>query len=69
MAQAFKSWDVDPLVLLPPSIQALLPAGHLAHCVRDMVRDSRDLSVILETDTEARGGPPYAPVLLTALVL
>lgn len=37
MAQAFKSWDVDQLVLLPPSIQELVPAGHLAHFVRDMV--------------------------------
>jgi hypothetical protein len=49
MAKTFKSWDVDQLVLLPPSIQELVPMGHLAHFVRDMVRDSLDLSAILKT--------------------
>lgn len=34
-----------------------------------MVRDSLALSAILKTDTEDRGFPPYAPVMLTALVL
>ena len=57
MAKTFKSWDVDQLVLLPPSIQELVPAGHLAHFVRDMVRDSLDLSAILKTYTEDRGFP------------
>ena len=46
MAKTFKSWDVDQLVLLPPSIHELVPAGHLAHFVRDMVRDSLDLSAL-----------------------
>ena len=69
MAKTFKSWDVDQLVLLPPSIQELMPAGHLAHFVRDMVRDSLDLSAILEIYTEDRGFPPYDPVMMTALLL
>ncbi len=43
MAKTFKSWDVDQVVLLPPSVQALVPAGHLAHFVRDLVRESRDV--------------------------
>lgn len=69
MAKTFKSWDVDQMVLLPPSVHELVPAGHLAHFVRDLVRDSLDLSAILKTYTEDRGFPPYDPVMMTALLL
>ena len=62
MAKKFKSWDVDQLVLLPPS-------EHVAHFVRDLVRDSLDLSAILKTDDEDRGFPPYDPIMMTALLL
>jgi transposase len=69
MAKTFKSWDVDQLVLLPPSVHELVPAGHLAHFVRDMVRDSLDLSAILKVYTEHRGFPPYDPTMMVALLL
>lgn len=69
MAKTFKSWDVDQLVLLPPSVQELVPAGHLAHFVRDLVRESLDVSAIVKTYTEDRGFPPYDPVMMTALLL
>lgn len=54
---------------LPPSIQELVPTGHRAHFVRDMVRDALDRSAILKTYTEDRGCPPYDPVRMTALWL
>jgi len=69
MAKTFKSWDVDQLVLLPPSIQELVPAGHLAHFVRDLVRDSLDVSAVLKTYDEDRGFPPYDPTMMVALLL
>jgi transposase len=69
MAQTFKSWGVDQLVLLPPSVQELVPVGHLAHFVRDLVRESLDLSAILKVYTEDRGFPPYAPTMMVALLL
>jgi transposase len=69
MAKTFKSWDVDQLVLLPPSVHELVPAGHLAHFVRDMVRDSLDLAAILKVYTEDRGFPPYDPTMMVALLL
>ncbi|NOS79627.1 MAG: IS1182 family transposase [Nitrospira sp. CG24D] len=69
MSKLFKTWSVDQLMLLPPSIQELVPAGHLAHFVRDTVRDSLDLSAILKTYTEERGFPPYHPIMMTALLL
>jgi len=69
MAKTFKSWDVDQPVLLPPSVQELVPAGHLAHFVRDLVRESLDVSAILTPYTEDRGFPPYDPTMMTALLL
>ena len=57
-AQTFKSWDVDQVVWRPPSVQELVPAGHLAHVVRDLVRESLEVSAILKVYTEDRGFPP-----------
>ena len=69
MATTFKSWAVDQFVLLPPSVQELVPVGHLAHFVRDLVRESLDVSAILKPSTEDRGCPPYDPTMMTALLL
>jgi len=69
MAKTFRSWDVDQIWLLPPSVQELVPAGHVAHFVRETVRESLDLSSILDTYTEERGFPPYDPRMMTALLL
>ena len=55
--------------LLPPSVHDLVPAGHLSHLVRDTVRDSLDLSEILDEYDEERGYPPYHPAMMTALLL
>jgi transposase len=54
---------------LPPSVQELVPAGHLAHFIRNLVRDLLDLSAILNDYPEERGYPPYHPVMMTALLL
>ena len=57
MSKTFRPWDVEQRVLL--SVHELVPAGHLAHFVRDTVREDLDLSRIMETYTEERGYPPY----------
>ena len=46
-----------------------MPAGHVAHFIRDTVREALDLSAILATYTEERGSPPYHPGMLVALLL
>jgi transposase len=69
MSKTYRPWNVDQAMLLPPSVQELVPAGHLAHFVRNLVRDSLDLSAILNDYPEERGYPPYHPVMMTALLL
>jgi transposase len=69
MSKTYRPWDVDQTLLLPPSVHELVPAGHLAHFVRDLVRDSLDLSAILDQYREERGYPPYHPAMMTALLL
>ena len=69
MSKTFRAWDVDQGWLLPPSIHDFVPAGHVAHFVRDTVR-ALDLSAIVAPyEREERGYPPYHPVMMTALLL
>ena len=69
MSKTYRPWNVDQVMLLPPSVQELVPAGHVAHFVRNLVRDELDLSAILNDYPEERGFPPYHPVMMTALLL
>lgn len=69
MPKTFRPWDVDQTWLLPPSVHDLVPPGHLAHFVRDMVREALDLSAFLATYDEERGSPPFHPGMMVALLL
>jgi transposase len=69
MSKTFRSWDVDQSWLLPPSVHEFVPAGHLAHFVRDTVREGLDLSAIVGAYPEDRGYPPYHPGMMVALLL
>jgi transposase len=69
MRKSFRPWRVDEVWLLPPSIQEFVPAGHPAHLVRDIVRETLDLTAILGDYEEPRGYPPYHPAMMTALLL
>jgi transposase len=46
-----------------------VPPDHLAHFVRDTVREGLDLSAILDCYGEERGFPPYHPGMMVALLL
>lgn len=69
MSKTFRPWPVDQAQLLPPSVSDFVPAGHVAHFVRDLVREQLDLSAITESYSELRGYPPFDPVMMTALLL
>jgi transposase len=69
MSKTFRSWDVDQGWLLPPSVHEFVPAGHLAHFVRDTVREGLELSAILDSYEVDRGQPPYHPGMMVAVLL
>lgn len=69
MSKTFRPWDVDQAWILPPSLHEFVPAGHVAHFVRDTVRQHLDLRAIVSTYEEERGFPPYHPAMMVALLL
>ena len=69
MKKAFRAWQVDQGLLLPPSVHDFVAADHPAQFVRDLVRETLDLSGIVARYEEARGYPPYDPWMMTALLL
>jgi transposase len=69
MAKTFREWSIEQRWLLPPSVQELLPANHVSHFVRDLVREQLDLSGIFAGYDEERGAPPFHPAMMTALLL
>lgn len=69
MAKSFRPWELETTWLFPPSVLDLVPTDHLAHFVREVVREEIDLTPVLSTYTEERGQPPYHPALMTALLL
>jgi transposase len=69
MAKTFRDWDIEQLMMFPPSVKDFVPEGHLAHFVRNTVVEALDLSAIVNCYSEERGYPPYDPVMMTALLL
>ena len=67
--KVFRPWELHTTWLFPPSVLELVPPEHLAHFVREVVREEIDLTPIMATYTEERGQPPYHPALMTALLL
>jgi transposase len=70
MSKTFREWNVEQTWLLPPSVMDFVPPDHIAHFIRDTVREQLDMSTILAPyEKEERGFPPYDPVMMTALLL
>ena len=69
MDKTFRAWEPQQSWLFPPSVLDLVPEGHPAHVIRDLVREELDLWAIYASYAEGRGAPPYHPALMTALLL
>lgn len=66
--RTFRPYQPEQTLLLPPSIEEWLPAGHLARFVREVVSEL-DLRAIEEAYAEGPGQPPYHPRLMVTLLL
>jgi len=69
MAKTFREWSIEQRWLLPPSVQELVAANHVAHFIRELAREQLDLSAIFAAYDEERGAPPFHPTMMTALLL
>jgi transposase len=67
--KTFRSFAPDQDLLLPPSLDDWLPAGHMARFVAELVDEHLDLSRIRAAYTEGRGAPPYDPRLMIRLLI
>lgn len=67
--KTFRAFDPGQDLLLPPSLDEWLPAGHLARFIADLVDGHLDLSRIRAAYTEGRGAPPYDPRLMVRILL
>lgn len=69
MGKTYRPYEPDQMFLLPPALKDWLPDGHLAYFISDVV-DELDLSSIVSVyEREARGYPPYHPVMLVKILL
>lgn len=69
VVKTFRLFAPDQGLLLPPSLDDWLPAGHLVRFIADLVDEHLDLSRIHSAYTEVRGGPPYDPRLMVRILL
>jgi len=67
--KTFRVFAPDQGLLLPPSLDDWLPAGHVARFIADLVDEHLDLSRIYAAYTDVRGGPPYDPRLMVRILL
>jgi len=69
VSKTFRVFDPGQDLLLPPSLDDWLPAGHLARFIAELVDEHLDLSRIYASYTKAKGAPPYDPRLMVRILL
>ena len=69
MSKTYREWNPEQKMMFPPSVLDLVPKGHLAHFIRNVVSEELDVSDILDSYQEERGYPPYHPVMMVTLLL
>jgi len=69
MSKTFRPWKIDEPLLLPPVVQDFVAKDHLARFLLSLVREEIDLCAIAASYDRDRGQPPFAPGMMTALLL
>ncbi|MGH7449288.1 MAG: IS1182 family transposase [Longimicrobiales bacterium] len=68
MAKAFRPYQPDQILMLPPSLREWLPSDHEVYFVVDLT-EALDLGKIYGSYQEERGYPPFHPLLMVRLWL
>jgi len=70
MGKAFRAYNPDQQLLLPPDLRRWLPEGHLALFVLDVVKqlDLSEIMAVYERG-DGRGQPPYHPLMMVTLLV
>jgi transposase len=69
MSKTFRPWMIDQPLLLPASVQDFVGEDHLARFVLALVLEHLELGEIAAAYASERGQPPFAPAMMTALLL
>ena len=69
MEKTFRPYTPEQQFLFPHSLDEYVKEGDLSVFLRNLVRESLDLSEIYEAYAESQGYPPYDPCMMTALIL
>jgi transposase len=67
--KTFRPYDQHQNLLLPPSLDDWLPAGHTARFISETVESAIDLSLVYDSYKNATGAPPFDPAMMTKLLL
>ncbi len=67
--RTFRPFEIDQLLLLPPSLNEWLPAEHLVYFILDLIPKLNLRDVLEWYGGETRGNVPYDPRMLTGLLL
>ena len=62
MPKTFRPWNVDQPLELPRSILEFVPLGHVAHFIRNLVREPLDLSKRAAPTLDLSSDAPFAPL-------
>ena len=69
MPTTFRAYQPDQPLLLPPDLQELVPPGHLAHHVSDVV-DALDLTAFYAPyEGDGRRNAPYEPSMIVKVLI
>src|ERR1700747_833855 len=69
MSKDYRPWKIDEAQLLPPSVQDYVPKAPLSRLLVGLVREELALSAISGSYRSALGQPPFAPRMMTAVLL
>ena len=67
--KVFRDYQRGQTMLLPPSLDEWLPAGHVARFVDEMVEQHLDLGPVYAAHTNSKGFPPYDPRMMLKVLL